>query len=123
MGYHYLKTTIKTSQILEKENILIAFAFIKIITRSIKLGYKIIFVDESGLMNGNNNYRCYRKKDEQIYFHFSKKEKRNFLLEVDKGKTIYWEITKENITEKIFLNFISKLKEKLTLILYPKLFY
>ena len=114
-----MKTTIKTSQILEKENILITFAFIKIITWSIKLGYKIIFVDESGIMNGNNNYRCYRKRDEQIYFRFLKKE-RNLLLAVDEERTIYWEITKENTTETIFLNFISKLKEKLTSILYPK---
>ena len=107
MGFHYLKTTIKTSQILEKENILITFAFIKIITRSIKLRYKI-------------NYRCYRKRDEQIYFRFLKKEKRNLLLAVDEERAIYWEITKENTTETIFLNFISKLKEKLTSILYPK---
>ena len=120
MGYHYLKTTIKTSQILEKENILIAFAFIKIITRCIKLGYKIIFVDESGIMNGNNNYRCIRKKDEQIYFNFLKKERRNLLLAVDDEAPIYWQITKENTTEKIFLNCISKLKEKLNYILYPK---
>lgn len=120
MGYSYLKSTVKTSKILDKENILISLAFIKIISRCIKLGYKIIYVDECGLMTGNNNYRCLRKQGEQIYFNTANKSKRNLLLAVDENKAIYWEILDESTNEIVFLNFIKNLQQKLVLTLYPK---
>ena len=82
MGYSYLKSTVKSNKIIQKENILISFAFLKIMCRCIKLGYKIIYLDESGLMLGNNNYRCIRKKFEQVYFNIANREKRNLLLAI-----------------------------------------
>ena len=120
MGYSYLKSTVKTNKIIGKENILISFAFIKIISRCLKLGYKIIYLDETGLMNGNNNYRCLRKNNEQIYFNTGTRDKRNLILAIDEKQVIYYEITKENTTEEVFLNFMKKLKEKLDMIIYPK---
>lgn len=57
-------------------------------------------------MNGNNNYRCLRKTNEEIYFNAYKKERSNLILAVDENNAIYWEIKRENTTEEIFLNFI-----------------
>lgn len=34
LGYKYMKTTIKTNKIVNKDNLLLSFAFIKIIARS-----------------------------------------------------------------------------------------
>jgi hypothetical protein len=45
LGYKYMKTTIKTEKILNKDNLLLAFAFIKIIARSISLNFNIIYID------------------------------------------------------------------------------
>jgi uncharacterized protein with von Willebrand factor type A (vWA) domain len=106
MGYSYLESTVKTNKIIEKENILISFAFIKIICRCIKLGFKVIYLDGSGLMSGNNNYRYIRKKFDQIYFNIANREKRNLVLAIDENQVIYWEITKENTNGKVFLNLL-----------------
>lgn len=76
MGYSYLKSTIKNSKIIERENTLIAFAFIKIITRCIKLGFKIIYLDESGLISGNNNYLEKEKKMKKFILFVEKKREK-----------------------------------------------
>ena len=57
LGFHYVKTSIKTAKINSKENLLFSFCFIKIIIRCIKLGYHILFQDESSIICKNNHYR------------------------------------------------------------------
>lgn len=60
LGLHYIKTSIKTKKILTKENTLFSFCFIKIILRALKLGFKLLFLDESCILCSNNHYRCWR---------------------------------------------------------------
>ena len=120
MGFSYLKSTVKTNKIIQNDNILSSFTFIRIISRCLKLGYKIIYLDETGLMSGNNNYRCIRKKYEQIYFNVGNRNKRNLILAIDEKQVLHYEITEENTKEEVFLNFMKKLKEKLDFIIYPK---
>lgn len=66
LGYRYLKTCVKNNIINSNDDKLIQFTFIKIITRCINKGFKVIYCDECGIMTKNNNYRCYRKPNEQI---------------------------------------------------------
>ena len=72
MGYKYLKSTIKTNLILRNQNILISFAFIKIIARCIKFKFSIMYCDESYIQSQNNNMNVWRKPDEDIYEDISK---------------------------------------------------
>lgn len=67
LGFRYLKSTIKTNKLLEPKSILNSFAFIKIISRCIKLKYTIIYCDESCLQNNNNNYYFWRYPNEELY--------------------------------------------------------
>ena len=47
LGYNYRKTTVKNGRVNDYDNIIISTSFIKIITKCIFLGFKIIYVDES----------------------------------------------------------------------------
>lgn len=76
LGYHYLKTVPKKLVINSNTNKLYSFAFIKIIIRCLNMGFRLIYIDESNINNKNNNFRCLRKKNEQIYFNFKKINKR-----------------------------------------------
>ena len=98
---------------LDKDNILMSFTLFKIITRCLKLGFKIIFVDESGLMNGNNNYKCLRKKGEEIYFKYLKNEKRNLLLALDDKKTIIFGNKRRKHKRRDFFKFYKRFKSKI----------
>ena len=72
MGYRYLKSTVETKKLLGKESIINRFAFLKIITRCIKLNYTLIYCDESTLKNNNNNYYCQGQQKEDIYDNLEK---------------------------------------------------
>ena len=67
MGFRYLKSTVKTKKLLGRESIMNSFAFLKVITRCIKLNYTIIYCDESSFQNNNNNYYCWRMLKEDLY--------------------------------------------------------
>ena len=44
-----------------------SFFFLKIILRAIKLDAYLVFVDEDGFYVSIPNYRCWRKKNQDIY--------------------------------------------------------
>ena len=113
LGYHYLRTTIKTNFLNKDDGILYCFCFIKIITRALKLGFTPIFVDESKIELINNHSKIWRLKTEQIYYGNSSKQKRNLLLAVGTNKILKYEITEENTTAKVFLEFLNGLLEVL----------
>lgn len=58
LKYHYLKTTVKNPLLEENNYKFMLLVFIKIILRSIKMGLKFLFVDETGFQLTNNNYYC-----------------------------------------------------------------
>ena len=113
LGFHYLKTCIKNNKINNKENLLIQFAFIKIIVGCISKGFKIIFCDETGIMNKNNNYHCFRKPDEVIYNNIENNGRLNLIMSIDENQIIYYEINKESTTQNIFLQYMKNLKQYL----------
>ena len=109
LGYTYRKTTVKNNKINNEQNILITCAFLKIITRCIKIGFKLIFCDESGFINKNNNYYTWKKKDEQIFFDYEDANKFNLLLAVDEKEVLYYKINEFSTDSKNFLDFIKEL--------------
>jgi len=115
LGLHYIKTNIKTKKILSKKNLLISFCFIKVIIREMKIGFKILFQDESSILCSNNNFHCWRYQNENIFFGDGKKSKKNLLLLIGE-EVIYYSINEENTTEQKFLEFMNEclacLKEK-----------
>ena len=115
LGYRYLKTKAKTNKINTDKNRIISFAFIKIIVKCLIFGIKLIYVDESILTNKNNNFRFFRKHDEQIYFNFKNFSKLNLIMAIDDINIIHFEINKENTNQDIFLQFMKNLLREIKL--------
>ena len=120
LGYSYRKTTVKNGKINDNENILISCSFIKIISKCIFLGFKIIYVDESTISNKNNNYFCWRKKDEEILFNFNDCKRASIIMAVDENDVIFYQINKENTSSEKFLEFMKELNKKLNNIKFGK---
>lgn len=109
LGYKYMKTTIKTNKILSKDNILLSFAFIKIIARSISFKFNLVYIDETSIQNNNNNYFCWRKAQQNIYGELGQKKKLNLLMAIDNDSVVYYEFKEESTNEEIFYNFMKNL--------------
>lgn len=115
IGLHYIKTSLKTSKINSKKNLLFSFCFIRIVIRAIKLGFKILYQDESSILNSNNNYRCWRFEDEKIFINSGKKKRKNLILLIGEDSIIHYKFNDESTNEQSFLSFmkesINKIKE------------
>ena len=109
MGFKYLKTKPKTNKILETQNLLISFAFIKIICRCIKLKFHIIYCDESFLQNKNNNYYCWRKSDQQIFGELGIRQRLNLLMAINENSIVYYGINNKSTNEDRFFKFTEKM--------------
>ena len=76
------------------------------------MGYDILFLDESSILSHNNNFRCWRKSNEQIYLNYDTEKRSNLLLIINKEKVIYYKINRKNTNEETFLEFFQEfLKE------------
>lgn len=113
LKYKYLKTSVKKYTLQERNSKIMSLSFIKIFTRGLKLGYYFIFVDESALENINNNFRCWRKQDDTIYYKLVDKQRRNLWLAVGIDKLIYYEITKDTTKGSHFLLFLKNVIKKI----------
>ncbi len=113
LGLHYLKTSIKTSKIMIKKNKLYSFCFIKVLVRAIKLGYKILFEDESSILVSNNNYKCWRFPDEKIFFGKGVKKRKNLILLVSEDNIIHYKINDKSTNEDSFLKFMEEAVKKI----------
>ena len=91
----------------------ILFVFIKIFVRSIKLGFKPIFIDETKIEMKNNHFKIWRLRNEQIYFGNSSKEKTNMILAVGKDQIYHYKIIDDNVNTTIFIAFLDELIETL----------
>ena len=111
LGFRYLKSTIKTNKLLEPKSILNSFAFIKIISRCIKLKYTIIYCDESCLQNNNNNYYFWRYPNEELYGDIGQKKRLNLIMAINDEKVLYYEINKNSTNEESFYAFMEKLND------------
>lgn len=107
-GMSYLKTTIKTTKINNDTGLIAAFYFIKMITKCMILGFRILFLDETSILSTNNNYRGWRKKSEELYFNIGPKRRENLLLIVSDEEVIHYKINSSNTNEQIFLGFMEE---------------
>lgn len=114
LSLSYLKSTVKTSKINNDSGIIASFFFIKAISKCINLGFEILFLDESAIFSTNNNYRCWRKSGEDIYFKLGAKNKRNLLLVVSSNEIIHFKINEKNTDEENFLIFMKEVVEILS---------
>ena len=105
LGLHYVKTCIKNKRLDSKESKFLSFGFIKTVIKAIKLGFKILFQDESIILCSNNNFRCWHYINENIYYGNNLKNKKNLLLLIGENEIIHYKITKQNTTEDTFLEF------------------
>ena len=108
----YLKTTYKNNFLQTNEGIILCLIFIKIILRAIKLGFELIYLDESKVELYNSHYKCWRQKNETIYFSNNKKQKLNILMAITKDKVYHYQLNSENTTSKNYLVFLESLYEK-----------
>ena len=112
MDYRYLKTVYKSKKIENFDNKLYSFYFIKAFVKFLKVGFELIFVDESKIELLNNHYKCWRRKDEQICFGTNNKHKKNLILAITKDEIAYYEILEKNTNSNIFLEFLENLFTK-----------
>lgn len=84
-------------------NKLFCFLFIKTFIKCFNLGYDFIFLDKSKANLINNHDRCWRLKDEEIFFG---KKKNYFILAISNSYIILFDLLDENINSYIFLNFL-----------------
>lgn len=120
LGYRYRKSKIKNNRINDMENIFVSCSFIKIISRCIKLGFKIIYCDETGYSNSNNNFYSWVKKEEDAFCYFKEIKKSNLIMAVDKEQVLHYNISIQSTTSSVFLNFIQELHQKLLKMNYGK---
>lgn len=113
LNFKFLKTTIKNSKINENKNICISLCFLKILIKCFQLNYKIIFVDETNIQAYNNNYKVWRKSDQNIYYNLGSNKRKNLIAAIDENNVLSYSINDNNTDEKIFLEFMIKLKEKI----------
>ena len=113
IGLKYLKTKVKNIKVIEDNQNFMKICFIKIIARAIKLGYHILFMDETSILSSNNNYRCWRHKNEPIYYKLNPPKRVNLLLTVNLSSVVYYKINEDNTNEVEFLKYMNELFEKI----------
>ena len=116
MNYNYRKTILKNPRLNEDKNIIITFAFLKAISRSINLGFKLVFIDETGFCLNNVNLKMWRKSGEEIIAGPKADLKRriNLIMAIDNNEIIYGHIyINEIIGIKKFIDFLKEMLERL----------
>jgi hypothetical protein len=113
LGLKYLKVKPKTNKILCEENVLRALTLIKIIARCFIQKLSIIYVDESSILNQNNNLRTWIQPKENLFCDIESKKRYNLIMGINEEGIIHYEIHKSNIDEDIFLKFIHNLKSEI----------
>ena len=113
LGYKYIKTTYKNNFLQNNYGIIFCLSFIKAIYRLLKLGYELIFLDESKIEINNSHFRCWRKAHETIYFSNEGLLKLNIIMAVGKEKVYTMMMKKENTNAEIYINFLKQLNEQI----------
>ena len=110
LNLKYLKTTYKTRKIESEKNKLYSFYFIKAFIKFISLGFDFIFLDESKFELQNNHFRCWRNKNENIYFGVNNNCKKNIILAIGKSNVIFYQFLETNNNSANFIKFLEELK-------------
>ena len=64
LNIRFLKTTPKTSKLNSNSSKIRGYIFLKIVLNALKLGLKIIYIDESNFQVNNNHLKIWRKRGE-----------------------------------------------------------
>ena len=116
LNYCYRKTLIKNPRLGEEKYILMTFAFIKGISRCLKLGLKFVFIDETGFSLNNSNLKLWRKPNDNVIGGAKQESKKriNLIMAIDNKEILYGELyTNETIGGDEFLEFLKELVKKL----------
>jgi transposase len=112
----YRKTVLKNQKLSEDNYIIMNFLFLKAICRCIRLGLKLIYIDETGFSLNNTNLRMWRKNKEEILKGPKKDshQKINLIMAINNQEIIYGQYYyNETIDSEEFLNFLSELLKKM----------
>lgn len=116
LGYRYLKVAPKTNKIISPESIIISMGILKIVSRCIKEKISIIYVDESTILNINNNLRTWIIPGENLYSRIENKKRCNLIMAINENGVVHYTLNEKNTNDEIFQEFIQdlllKLKEK-----------
>ena len=114
LGYSFRKTSVKTNKLLTKNSIKQIFFVLKLVSRVLKIGGEIVYVDESAFYNINSNYKAWRKNDQDIHYDIKESKKINLILAVTSNKVVYYKMTNESTDGNAFKSFMSELYNKLS---------
>ena len=119
LDYSFRKTSIKTNRLLAKDSIKQIFFALKLVSRVLKIGGEIVYVDESAFYNINSNYKAWRRNDQDIHYDIKERKKINLILAVTSSKVLYYKMSNgstDGIAFKLFmselLNNLSELEKK-----------
>lgn len=113
LKYKFRKTVVKNKDLDNLKYKIISFIFIKIIIRAMKLNMNFVFIDESNFSLVNNHYKTWINNDENFHYGPKSKKKLNIILAVSTNSVINYEITKDNINQNNFGNFLEKTIDKM----------
>lgn len=113
LKYRFRKTIVKNKDLDNLKYKIISFIFIKIIIRAMKLNMNFVFIDESNFSLVNNHYKTWKNNDETLHYGPKSQKKLNIILAVSTNSVINYEITKDNINQNNFGNFLEKTIDKM----------
>ena len=113
LGLKYLKIIPKTNKIISEDNALRTMTIIKIISRCLMQNISIIYVDETSIMNINNNLRTWIIPGNDLFCNIEPRKRYNLVMGINEKGIIHYEIHSRNIDENIFLKFIENLKAEI----------
>ena len=107
----YLRTTIKNPKLEQNNYIFMSFIFLRILLRSFVLNLNPIFIDETGFVLKNDNYRSWRESGEEIYAgpKNNARERLNLILAVSKNKVIHKTFIKGSVNSEHFIDFLDEM--------------
>lgn len=113
---HFRKTTIKNPKLLKENYILMEYAFLIGIIKAVEEKLNLIYIDETGFQNDNNNLYLWRKNNEQIYggSESDKKKRINLILAIEETEIIIGHYyNNETINTSDFKSFMAELIDKI----------
>lgn len=105
----FLKTSIKTSKLINKTSIYQSWFFLKVFIKILKLNGNFIYIDESSFYTKNNHYKQWKKKDQDIFHDIRDDDKINLLMAVNNEKIFYFKTTIFNSNNKVFIEIFSEM--------------
>ena len=85
LNLHYLKTTIKNKKLIRDNYIFMSFLFLKGISRALFLKLNLIYIDETGFILENNNFRTWRSSNDELIIgpEINKKIKMTMIIKIN----------------------------------------